>query len=766
MSEARLLEYLAGYHIRCRSLAEAIDSEPDRTFEILSSAAYSNSQWFTDDVVAVLLGRFDLSPRSVFSVLHAIAASQRDRSPRMMDHFRDYFARHPSDAIDALYYVCTNDPALLRREHVALLCRNSPRNPYQAFSALQHVLLKRSELINQAVVDSVLTHLHRAVNQAFYFIREAVKLRPEFVPACTLALFECVLKEPHPFVKREMIKDIVSIATHSHVKTGLEKALRDPPGGGTAQARALMAILFRQRFRVRQRVLLDSLDLAASYPAIWDFMLFLLDRPDLKQTTSAAAEDFLETTYRLSLLVSKTEFEQIVANRLDLREPRPVEFPEDVSFLGKDPDLLMLYRRVSMLATRLGTDLELTPVDFFRGRMAATQRERDALVKVRGDATTRRRRKLDARSAELARRADRWNDSTYRKAFTDAGTEAKLDDDARHALHVERKELAKKVADALHALAPQMTLAAIKAATMDSFRAAVRHVLGREYDLARIDVAVLPSFMYYERIAKFPKNRRYLARLIEDRLQGLPHDWMWTEPPVLEWRERVKAKHAAIRFDRWRVSYRREFSYHGANIEREKQQRIEHDLAQTRALFERIKIDVAGHAGYDDLRREYLEIRNKPPKDAEAVVLSEIETNLERIRLAQQSSDSDYEGKIILEVESDPFQVLFMGEYGFASCLSIRGSNVWSAVSNAVDVDKSVVWAKEPGGNIVGRRLIALAPEGIVSFRTYANRHGLALDGFFEKFLAEYAAHCGTVIAHGVKCGPLLSDQWYDDGAL
>ena len=140
--------------------------------------------------------------------------------------------------------------------------------------------------------------------------------------------------------------------------------------------------------------------------------------------------------------------------------------------------------------------------------------------------------------------------------------------------------------------------------------------------------------------------------------------------------------------------------------------------------------------------------------------------NLERVRIAEQTPDSDSQGRITLSVESDPFEILFMGEYGFASCLSLRGSNAWSAVSNAIDVDKTVVWAKEPGGNMVGRRLVALTPGGVVMFRTYVNRHGLALDGAFDAFVGEYAACCGTKVARGGRPGPLLSDRWYDDGAL
>jgi hypothetical protein len=62
--------------------------------------------------------------------------------------------------------------------------------------------------------------------------------------------------------------------------------------------------------------------------------------------------------------------------------------------------------------------------------------------------------------------------------------------------------------------------------------------------------------------------------------------------------------------------------------------------------------------------------------------------------------------------------------------------------------------------------LVALTPRGVVSYRTYTSRHGLALDPLFEKFIGELAAHVGVPVTHGAGPGPLLSDKWYDDGAI
>jgi hypothetical protein len=322
----------------------------------------------------------------------------------------------------------------------------------------------------------------------------------------------------------------------------------------------------------------------------------------------------------------------------------------------------------------------------------------------------------------------------------------------------------KKVVDALRAQAADIAQRAIDAAAKDAYRAAVKHVLGRDIDLDRIEPGVLPAFLYYGRLGRMPNNRKYLARLIEDRIEGRPHDWMRTEPPAAHWGESVKKEFPDVRLERWRSEFRKEFAYRPEAAAKEKKRRIESDLEQTRRLFARLEVEGMEKADFKTLRDKFVEAG---PQGKDRAVVEEIGNNLERIRIAlQQEDESDYEGKIVLEVETDPFHVLFMGEYGFASCLSLRGSNVWSAVSNAIDVDKAVVWARDPSGNIVGRRLIALTSQGVVSYRTYTNRHGLSLDGFFEKFLDAYAEHCGTKVTHKVSPGPLLSDAWYDDGSI
>ncbi len=733
MPEADLLAYLREYGFDGPSLRAAFGADPRQTLERLYDASYHHPGWFTPEVLDLVLERFDAGPKEGFWILHNIAAGDPDRARPMMDLFARHFGRFPAEAQDAFFYVAANDPRLLRPELVDLVCAHIPAEACKAFQTLQHALFKRPELIRETTVRAAVENLRGQVNQAFLFIRELLKQRPEFTPLCTLALFECVLAEPHSYVKREMLQDISAVAHRAHVKTRLETELREPVAQGTRRARVLMALLFRQESRALQRVLLEALDHAAKWPPLWEFMTFLVDQSDPRRVSTAAVEEFLESAYRLSLLVTPYEYEKILIVKLDLSDPPPADFPPRAAFLAGDAELALLHRRVAALAGRFGAKLRLTPLRELGERTARLARESRALE---GARTTRRLRRKKSLDEQIARRE-----------LTPA----------------ERRRLGRQVADALRAEAVEISRAAIQAAMRDAYKAAVRHVLGRDADLSKIDPGVLPAFLYYERIPGFPANRKHLARLIDDRLESRPHDWLRTEPAAAAWAGRVREAHPEARLERWRAEFARDAAYRAKDALEENRRRIEHDLEQTRALFAKLEVEGMERAGAEALREKLLSLQGK---DKDPRVLEEIAHNLERIRIAREMPESDFEGRIRLEVETDPFQVLFMGEYGFASCLSIRGVNVWSAVSNAIDVDKAVVWARDPAGNIVGRRLIALTPRGLLSYRTYTNRHGLALDPLFETFLEEYAAHCGVPVTHDAKPGPLLSDRWYDDGAV
>lgn len=753
------------------------EANPEKAWEFFAGAARVRPEAYDDVLLDALGARAGTEPGTLFDILRTLMDVEPSHVRALLDRYTALVRRHPKEGIESVKYRFQGEGIrLIRPDLVKAVCEGFAANAYPVYSLLRRLAEERPELLGRPEVDAAIANIPHATNYAFGFFNELLKLRPEFTHECTLALFECLALEPdhRAFVRAEQMNAITAISEAAHVRTGLEKALREPPRVGSRRARALMAIMFRQTLRARRHVLLEALRHAAGvvfwrripgaeserYSPVWDFTWFIIDQSGDDAVSTAAAERFLEGAFQLHYLCrTGREYEEFLV-KLDLGHPPPAELPAGVRFL--DP---RLYSLVVELGRRFGTAPRLGVLEAFAGRLDAARRE---LAVIGANP------KLAKRRENLAFRIACWEDPAYGRAFDDPAAEAALAGPARDFLKKEKKDLAKDFLDALRAEAIRIALAAVDNSRLGLYKGRLHDILGRDVDLDRIEPKILPSFLWFQAVEGMPKNRKGLKRLIEDRIEGREHAWLRTEPEAVAWAEKVRASRPEILLERWRAPFAKDFQYRPKDAKAEKQRRIKADLAQARALLEK-----AGGAGlasdaYEVLAARLAELKRPPAEDEkdprpapDPAALEEVELNLERVRIAEQTPESDFEGRLTLTVEHDPFEILFMGEYGFASCLSLRGSNAWSAVSNAIDVDKTVVWAREPGGNVVGRRLLALMPQGMVMFRTYVNRNALGLDAIFDAFVEAYAAHCGTVVARqGGHPVPLLSDRWYDDGAV
>jgi hypothetical protein len=774
------------------------EAAPEKAWEFFNGACSTQPEIFDDALLDALTARTETGPGAIFTIVLHLIDVRKDGIPALMDRFVALVRRHPETGIKDTRYGFLRDKAkLIRADLVQAVCDGFAHNAYPAYEFLWQLLEDRPELLGPAEVDVALRNIGNATNRAFGFFSALIKHRPEFTREGALALFEALAQEPvhRAFNRNEWINGIVAISEAAHIKTGLEKALREPPRVGSRRARALMAIMFRQKLRARRHVLLEALRYAGGvvlwhkipagpdgkedsekYSPVWDFLMFIIDNSGEDAISTAAAERFLEGAFQLHYLCQTgAEHEEFLV-KLDIANPPEHPFPPGMEFLRADADLSHLYRLVMALGKRFSTEPRITPLSEFPGRLPAAENERRVLEEQLARADGSRKQKLEERRRTLTRRVAFWKDPEYLRAFGDAEAERRLPEEARAFLRREKKDLVKQLRDTLRAEAIRIAVAAVETSRLDLYRHRLKDALGREVDLTEVEPKILPAFLWFQAVGGLRNNHKYLARLIEDRISKKPHDWLRTEPPAMEWAEAVRKRQPGIRLDRWRVPFSKEYQYRPNDALAEKRRRIKADLAQARMLLEKAGAKGIASETYDELDGAFRELlkparspkegeKEKPPQPDPAL-LQEISMNLERVRISEATPDSDYEGRILLTVESDPFEVLFMGEYGFASCLSLRGSNAWSAVSNAIDIDKVILWAKEPGGNVVGRRLLALTPDGVLVYRTYTNRHGLALDRPFDEFVQEYAAHCGTRIIHGGHAGPLLSDRWYDDGAL
>jgi hypothetical protein len=123
-------------------------------------------------------------------------------------------------------------------------------------------------------------------------------------------------------------------------------------------------------------------------------------------------------------------------------------------------------------------------------------------------------------------------------------------------------------------------------------------------------------------------------------------------------------------------------------------------------------------------------------------------------------------GRIFLEQR--PLHVLRMGTL-FGTCLSLGEFNAYSAVTNACELNKRVIFVADRAGEVIGRKLIAISTEGrLVGFHTYCKTEGEAdaVQRAVQAYAHEFAAACGLELADQGEVATLFAQGWYDDGAV
>jgi hypothetical protein len=127
-------------------------------------------------------------------------------------------------------------------------------------------------------------------------------------------------------------------------------------------------------------------------------------------------------------------------------------------------------------------------------------------------------------------------------------------------------------------------------------------------------------------------------------------------------------------------------------------------------------------------------------------------------------------GRVRLAFERDPLRVLQMGNY-FGTCLSAGEFNAFSAVANACELNKRVLYAMDATGRVLGRKLVVLNERGaLLGFHTYVCAHDRAVNAAIEeachRHVVAFAARCGLELANDGTSPRLFADGWYDDGVV
>lgn len=119
-----------------------------------------------------------------------------------------------------------------------------------------------------------------------------------------------------------------------------------------------------------------------------------------------------------------------------------------------------------------------------------------------------------------------------------------------------------------------------------------------------------------------------------------------------------------------------------------------------------------------------------------------------------------------LSFASDPMDYLLMG-YHFRTCLSPEHGNFFSTISNAIDVNKRVIYARDQFGQVLGRCLVALTAEGqLVRFEAYAHSDNRNFEAAVQQFINQLLCDMKTTLSVEGSVPKLVATQWYDDGAI
>jgi hypothetical protein len=118
----------------------------------------------------------------------------------------------------------------------------------------------------------------------------------------------------------------------------------------------------------------------------------------------------------------------------------------------------------------------------------------------------------------------------------------------------------------------------------------------------------------------------------------------------------------------------------------------------------------------------------------------------------------------VVRLSDDPLEVFRMGE-PFGTCLSPGDFNFFSAVANAADLNKRVLFAYDAAGKVIGRCLLAISTDGmLLTFHAYAHDGSWDFTKVVRRWAGKLARAVGTELAPAGNVAKLVAPDWYDDG--
>jgi hypothetical protein len=119
---------------------------------------------------------------------------------------------------------------------------------------------------------------------------------------------------------------------------------------------------------------------------------------------------------------------------------------------------------------------------------------------------------------------------------------------------------------------------------------------------------------------------------------------------------------------------------------------------------------------------------------------------------------------VSIAITRDPLDVLRMGA-PFDTCLAPGSFNFFSAVANAVDINKRLLCAWDAKGAMIARCLLALTDQGgLLTFHAYANQAQAQFAELAATYVDDLVLLMNTVVVSRGEVRSLVAPEWYDDG--
>ena len=146
--------------------------------------------------------------------------------------------------------------------------------------------------------------------------------------------------------------------------------------------------------------------------------------------------------------------------------------------------------------------------------------------------------------------------------------------------------------------------------------------------------------------------------------------------------------------------------------------------------------------------------------------------SFERWRTGPATMQRAIDGHVLsLTVELNPLEALQLGTY-VGSCLGIGGMLAVSAAAVVLDINKTVVYARNQQGKVIARQLLAISEQDqLVAFSVYPNSVSPAIKQMFTEYDRAFAAHLGIRLHEpdsGTEYPEIarpISSYWWDDTA-